>query len=142
MTGMGKPKAPTSTVENKPEDRPQGQPSTARDLLACLQPSDSSQRFTTLYNPCTVTYTANIECGTSKIQVPIASKDVSGPEKAIITSSLPKIWKWVHDKGLKDSVSLQAAFDLAHSMHEDESDEGSSQTSDCVPDPWGFDGNF
>jgi hypothetical protein len=80
------------------------------------------------YKPCRVTYWANIESGTSTIKIPIASKYVSGPEKTIATQELPKVWRWVHDKGLGDKVGLQDAFDLARSMHKNDVDDGEFMT--------------
>ena len=69
------------------------------------------------YKPFRVTYWANVESDSSLLRVPIDGKYVYGPEKTIATHDLPKVWKWVHDKGLGDKVSLQDAFDLARSMH-------------------------
>lgn len=68
--------------------------------------------------PCDVSYWATIESDGEKVHVPIDSKHVSGPgpEKTLIDSVMPKVWKWFHDKGL--GVCLGEAFELAHSMHE------------------------
>jgi hypothetical protein len=76
------------------------------------------------YIPPTVTYWATIESGGKEIHVPIDSKHVSGPEKSIATSRMEKVWRWIHDKGLGDKISLQDAFDLAQSMHKEESTGG------------------
>ncbi|KAG9199248.1 hypothetical protein G6514_008691 [Epicoccum nigrum] len=66
-------------------------------------------------------------CG-SEIKIPIDSDSVSGLEKTIATKDLPKVWKWVHDKGLGDKVGLQDAFDLARSIHKNDVDDGGFRT--------------
>ena len=88
------------------------------------------------YQPCRVTYWATIESGGSEIKIPICSGDVSGPEKTIATQDLPKVWKWVHDKGLGDKVGLQDAFDLARSMHKNDFDDDAFMDMGCGP--WGL----
>ena len=82
------------------------------------------------YVPYTVTYWATIESGSKEIHVPIDSKHVSGPEKSITNGGMQKVWKWVHEKGLGDKVSLQDAFDLAQSMHEGEDMEAETEKVD------------
>jgi hypothetical protein len=79
----------------------------------------SSDPRPTPYVSPTVTYWATIESGGKEIHVPIDSKHVSGPEKSVATVDMQKVWKWVHDKGLGDKVSLQDALDLAQSMHKE-----------------------
>ncbi|KAJ4993472.1 hypothetical protein SVAN01_01020 [Stagonosporopsis vannaccii] len=74
----------------------------------------------TAFKPCAVTYWATIGSGGKEIHIPIDCKHVSGPEKSIVSVDVPKVWKWVHDKGLGDKVGLQEAFDLARSIREPE----------------------
>lgn len=83
-------------------------------------------------------YWAIIESDGSKIKIPIDSDNVSGPEKTIATKYLPKVWKWVHDKGLGDKVGLQDAFDLARSMHKNDVDDVDFMTMGrrSESDPW------
>jgi hypothetical protein len=74
----------------------------------------------------TVTCWAAIESGDKIFHVPVDRSNVSGPEMAIIEGStgMKKVWKWVQEKGLVHTVSLQDAFDLAKDMHgEDENDQ-------------------
>lgn len=71
------------------------------------------------FKPCAVTYWATIESGGKEIRIPIDGRDVSGPEKSIVSKGMPKVWMWIHEKGLGDKVGLQDAFDLARSMREE-----------------------
>jgi hypothetical protein len=73
-------------------------------------------------------YWATIESEGSEIKIPIDSDSVSGLEKTIATKDLPKVWKWVHDKGLGDKVGLQDAFDLARSIHKNDVGDGDFRT--------------
>ncbi|KAH6638991.1 hypothetical protein C7974DRAFT_421633 [Boeremia exigua] len=77
--------------------------------------------------PCIVTYWATIESGDETINIPIDDKHVHGPEKTIASSGMHKVWKWIHDKGVGDKISLQDAYDLAESMHKGE-DESTVET--------------
>jgi len=81
----------------------------------CGHPSNHIAGF----KPCAVTYWATIESGGKMIRVPIDGRDVSGPEKSIVSKGMPKVWMWIHEKGLGDKVGLQDAFDLARSMREE-----------------------
>ncbi|KAH7079444.1 hypothetical protein FB567DRAFT_595443 [Paraphoma chrysanthemicola] len=66
--------------------------------------------------PYTVTYWATVECGDHITHIPMDSNNVTGFEKMILNGPAKKVWKWVQDKGLVDSISLQDAYDLAKDM--------------------------
>ncbi|KAH7071220.1 hypothetical protein BKA63DRAFT_517547 [Paraphoma chrysanthemicola] len=63
--------------------------------------------------PYTVTYWATVECGDHITHIPLDSNNVTGSEKMILDGPAKKVWKWVQDKGLVNSISLQDAYDLA-----------------------------
>ncbi|KAF2650492.1 hypothetical protein K491DRAFT_129930 [Lophiostoma macrostomum CBS 122681] len=66
----------------------------------------------------TVTYMVQIKAGNNTVFIPIDEANVSGREKAVATTSMQKVWKWVQDKKLGDKITLQDTYDLATEMHE------------------------
>ena len=70
-----------------------------------------------------ITYWATVESGNHTIHIPIDSKNVSGPEKTVITKGMKKVWKWAVEKDLRDKVGLQDVYGLAKEMHDDEEEE-------------------
>jgi hypothetical protein len=70
----------------------------------------------------TVTYWATIESADEIVHIPIDSNNISGPEKTILNGPAKKVWKWMHEKGLGNKVSLQDSFDLAKEMQDIDQD--------------------
>jgi hypothetical protein len=103
-----------------PEDTPWPAPSMVHEYKL---PQPKAQALTAY----TVTYWATIELehGEQSIHIPIDGDNVCGPEKAIVEgdTGMKKVWKWVQEKGLRDKISFQDAFDLAKDMHCNDEDE-------------------
>jgi hypothetical protein len=69
-------------------------------------------------------YVVQIKSGNDTICIPIKDADVSGREKAVATTSMQRVWKWVQDKNFGDKITLQDAYDLAIEMHGQSEDTG------------------
>jgi hypothetical protein len=67
-----------------------------------------------------VTYWATVQNGVSEYYIPLKAGDVSGFEKEVVTTSMAKVWEWVHSRGLTNTISLKDAYDLAVSIHKKE----------------------
>lgn len=86
-------------------------------------PEDVADKGTTPTNTVVkeliVTYHATLAYGDEKVEIPLASQDVSGLVKSIVESgALIKVSKWMNNKNLSGKVSFQDAYALAVEIHE------------------------
>ncbi|KAF2871102.1 hypothetical protein BDV95DRAFT_54454 [Massariosphaeria phaeospora] len=63
-----------------------------------------------------ITYWATLESDGKFKDIPLSRANISGPEKEVLDTSMHKVWKWVQDKKLGGTVSLEDAWDLARQM--------------------------
>ena len=70
-----------------------------------------------------VTYSATAEIGNHTINLPINHDDVSGREKAVMSTTTPKVWEWVQEKKFGNIIDLQAVYDLASKIYHGSEEE-------------------